>query len=61
MINLYTPRKQNFIVGTIDPGSLEFTLGGEERATESPADLMRDDCRERQSQQRVKPKCEGYQ
>ncbi len=42
----------------IDPSSLEFTLGGEERAT--GVYIYIHDCRERRSQQRVKPKCEGY-
>jgi hypothetical protein len=34
------------------------TLGGEERAT--GVYIYIHDCRERRSQQRVKPKCEGY-
>ena len=37
---------------------MEFTLGGEERAT--GVYIYIHDCRERRSQQRVKPKCEGY-
>jgi diaminopimelate decarboxylase len=42
----------------IDPSSLEFPLGGEEKATGVYKDIH--DCCERGSQQRVKLKCDGY-
>jgi outer membrane lipoprotein carrier protein len=42
----------------IDPSSLEFPLGGKERAT-GLYSYIHEDC-ERRSQQRGKPKCEGY-
>jgi 16S rRNA (uracil1498-N3)-methyltransferase len=42
----------------IDPSSLVFQRGGEERATGVYTEVH--DCRERRCQQSWKPKCEGY-
>jgi tRNA dimethylallyltransferase len=55
----YIPNENRFSwLAPIDPSSLEFPLGGEEKATGVYKDIH--DCCERRSQQRGKIKCDGY-
>lgn len=55
----YIPHtNKNLVLAQIDPSSLEFSRGGEERATGVYNNIH--DCREQRCQQSEKPKCEGY-